>query len=162
MSRHLPPQRQHHLLDHHLVPHNGLYRQALFCGSQNTGWTRAGEEKSPVHYSKRNIKCGNFDVIWTKCDKATSLIGATTREEKRRGGDGFTASCDLRPIACLSSDSLLMAIGKDLNPLFCAFLKINTLASIWLNAHPLCWNEARWVLSFWSMSVFFVCLFVFF
>lgn len=119
----------------------------------NIGWDGAGEEESLVHYSKRNIKCGNSDIIWARHDKPWR--GATNRKEKRRGGDGFAASCDLWPIACLSSDSLLMAIGKDLNPFFCAFLKINTSASIWLNAHPLCWNEARWALSSWSMRGFY-------
>lgn len=50
--------------------------------------------KSPVHYSKRNIKCGNFDVIWAKHDKPMSLI-----ERGQQAGKGNEEEqMDLLPV----------------------------------------------------------------
>lgn len=62
----------------HLDLHNGLYWQLFCCEWRNIWRNIAGKEESPVNYSKRNIKCENFDMIWAKHDKPMFL----TREQQ--------------------------------------------------------------------------------
>lgn len=97
--------------------------------------------------------CRNFSVgIYRERiqhEKPLRVYIERTQKQMKRGRDRFPAICDLWPIICLSSDTLLIAIGRDLNPFFCEFSQNQYIGIHLIECSSIVW---KWG---WMSFVFF-------